>query len=262
MRVLRPGMEGKDVEAWELFLRGQGNYWLEVDGKYDEGAVEATRTFQSQNSLVADGVAGSQTFAVAQKRYGFNPFDDSAYEGEDGPNWPGKPDFSPLGNNEARAAVFGAFSYIPAPIQGMPEAIRITDGWAAKNIVSVEIPQIAGLKGTGGASRFQFHRLAAQQIQDFFKAVEAEGLMDHLMSWGGSYAPRFIRGSRTSLSNHAFGSAFDLNVPWNGLGVQPALKGKMGSVRELVPLAHRFGLYWGGHFPRQDGMHFEVAKLL
>jgi hypothetical protein len=62
--------------------------------------------------------------------------------------------------------------------------------------------------------------------------------------------------------SNCFGSAFDINVPWNGLGVQPALKGKMGSVRELVPLAHRFGLYWGGHFQRQDGMHFEVAKLL
>lgn len=36
-----------------------------------------------------------------------------------------------------------------------------------------------------------------------------------------------------------------------------------GCVFELVPLAHQFGFYWGGHFKtRRDGMHFEVAKPL
>jgi len=28
-----------------------------------------------------------------------------------------------------------------------------------------------------------------------------------------------------------------------------------------VPIAHDHGFYWGGHFSRSDGMHFEVAKL-
>jgi hypothetical protein len=64
------------------------------------------------------------------------------------------------------------------------------------------------------------------------------------------------------LSNHAFGSAFDINAGQNGLGRIPAAVGAYGSVRELVPIAHRFGFYWGGHFSRADGMHFEVAKLL
>ena len=34
-----------------------------------------------------------------------------------------------------------------------------------------------------------------------------------------------------------------------------------GCVRELVPIAHDHGFYWGGHFTRQDGMHFELARL-
>jgi hypothetical protein len=54
----------------------------------------------------------------------------------------------------------------------------------------------------------------------------------------------------------------DLNVAWNRLGTVPALKGKTGSLRELVPIANELGIYWGGHFAgRPDGMHFEVAQV-
>ena len=60
------------------------------------------------------------------------------------------------------------------------------------------------------------------------------------------------------LSNHAFGTAFDINVQWNPL---EALPGRTGCVFELVPMAHRHGFYWGGHFSRRDGMHFEVARV-
>jgi hypothetical protein len=73
--------------------------------------------------------------------------------------------------------------------------------------------------------------------------------------------PRFIRGSHSVLSNHAYGTAFDINAPWNALGVRPALVGKPGSVRELVPLAAEHGFAWGGHFrTRPDGMHFELVR--
>jgi hypothetical protein len=42
----------------------------------------------------------------------------------------------------------------------------------------------------------------------------------------------------------------------------PALVGQKGSVREIVPIANEFGFYWGGHFTRKDGMHFEIAKIV
>lgn len=90
---------------------------------------------------------------------------------------------------------------------------------------------------------------------------EKEGLLDRVLSYGGTFVPRFIRGSKTQLSNHTFGSAFDINVPQNMLATMPALVGKKGSVRELVPIANKHGFYWGGHFTRLDGMHFEVAQL-
>ena len=35
----------------------------------------------------------------------------------------------------------------------------------------------------------------------------------------------------------------------------------LGIGMAMVPFAHDYGFYWGGHFSRHDGMHFEVARL-
>jgi len=32
-------------------------------------------------------------------------------------------------------------------------------------------------------------------------------------------------------------------------------------VRELVPITHKWGFWWGGHFNTPHSMHFEVAVL-
>jgi hypothetical protein len=91
---------------------------------------------------------------------------------------------------------------------------------------------------------------------------ERADLLDRILSYDGSFVPRFIRGSATQLSNHAFGSAFDINADENRLGTRPPLAGARGSTRELVPLANKHGFYWGGHFStRPDGMHFEIAFI-
>ena len=65
-----------------------------------------------------------------------------------------------------------------------------------------------------------------------------------------------------TLSNHAWGTAFDINAALNPRGTVPVFRGQPGSVRELVPRANDLGFYWGGHFSRRDGMHFEVARVL
>jgi D-alanyl-D-alanine carboxypeptidase len=75
------------------------------------------------------------------------------------------------------------------------------------------------------------------------------------------FEPRFVRGSTATLSNHSFGSAFDINSKWNERGHRPALVGEKGSTLELVPIAHKWGFWWGGHFTTPDGMHFEVAVV-
>lgn len=257
MRVLRQGLYGDDVRAWETFLVGQGYYAVDVDGKFDEHTQEATESFQNSVGLKEDGVVGMQTYGAAA-RFGFDLLEDDD-ESRQGPNWPPVPDFlRPLRNDAERAAVFGRFSFRPSPVPGNREAITITDGWAQKNIVMVEIPQLAGVKGAG--TKVPFHRDVADHVRELFATWEKEGLLHLVMTWGGSWAPRFIRGSSSILSNHAYGSAFDVNVPWNGLGVRPALVGQTGTVRPLVPVANDLGWYWGGHFStRADGMHLERA---
>jgi peptidoglycan hydrolase-like protein with peptidoglycan-binding domain len=257
MRVIRPGDDGPDVEAWQRFLRGQDAADLEVDGKYGGPTLAFTKAFQGAHGLVPDGVIGPRTFAAAQT-LGFNPgFTDDSPD-ENGPNWPAPPALQAL-SAQQRQETFGAFQFEPAPTSDNAEAIRILGDWVKLNIESVEIPQLSEL--TRGRP-LSLHRLAAPVFTRFFAELEAAGLSHGILQFGGAFVPRFIRGSRTHLSPHAHGSAIDLNVPWNRLGTTPALRGKHGSVRELVQIANACGLYWGGHFTkRPDGMHFEVARL-
>ena len=43
-------------------------------------------------------------------------------------------------------------------------------------------------------------------------------------------------------------------------GEVPAQVGERGCIRELVEIANAHGWFWGGHFSRQDAMHFELGK--
>lgn len=92
-------------------------------------------------------------------------------------------------------------------------------------------------------------------IEEFNNLIEPidGGVFD---DW--SYAYRNIRGSEIVISNHASGTAIDLNSTVHPLG-------KVGTfdsakVPMLRALAKKYGLKWGGDFKsRKDEMHFEVA---
>jgi hypothetical protein len=258
MRTLYVGLIGVDVGRWQQFLLGiDPNSKIVEDGVFGEQTKLETQAFQRSVDLLPDGTVGPMTMGKAMTM-GFDPLHDVRLD-ESGPNWPAPPLKGPLVGSD-RDKLFGNFAYRAAPIATNPEAIVITDKWATNNIVIVDIPQLKGIAGNG---KVLFHKLAASQIQRTFAMWESEGLLDHVLTWGGSWAPRFIRGSRTYLSNHAWGTAFDINVQWNMLGTRPALKGVKGSVRELVQIANQNGLYWGGHFQgRRDGMHFECFEIV
>ena len=77
--------------------------------------------------------------------------------------------------------------------------------------------------------------------------------------WG--YANRPVRGSTSSISNHASGTAMDLNATRHPLGVPISRTFTTAQVRAI---RHRLKLYhgrvdWGGEWSRPDGMHFELA---
>lgn len=259
MRVLRLGVNGDDVRRWQNFLLGQSLYQGEADGFFGPATRQATIDFQRRHSLHSDGTVGDKTYGTAMQ-LGYSVVSDPMNIEPTGINWPPPPDFGPLVTHAQKEQAFGVMHYAPAPTPTNREAIRITNDWDRQNMTLVDTPALGRHLGT---HRVYFHRAAAYQLQMLFDAWEREGLIHHVLSWGGSYVPRFVRGSTTYLSNHAYGTAFDINMAWNGLGVRPALVGEKGSVRELVPLANDWGFYWGGHFGgRLDGMHFEVARLI
>lgn len=258
--ALRLGSQGDLVRAWQSFLLGQHFDPGGLDGVFGDKTTVATKAFQNREGLPVDGVAGRQTILRATQ-LGFELIEEPAADAS-GSNFPPRPDFPPLVGTPARQAVFGRFDFVPEPRPDNKERIRILGTWADDNIVAVPIPQLRLALGAGAPASMRFHRLAARQLQDLWSDWERAGLLSRLLSFDGSFVPRFIRGSTTVLSNHAFGSAFDVNAKQNPLGARPPLVGERGSTRELVPIATRHGFYWGGHFgSRPDGMHFEVAVL-
>lgn len=253
--VLKRGSTGEAVERWQQFLIGLEILKDVADGRFGELTEEATKTYQTSKGLKADGTVGAKTYAKAIED-GFDVI-------ELDPNFPDKPDFPPLLSTASRQAIFGKFSFVADPTPSNPERINILSTWKQDNITSVYIPELIGITGAPSSGKIEFHHLAEPQLNGLWAAWKAKDLIKLVLTFDGSFVPRFIRGSRTVLSNHAFGSAFDINFQWNKLGQTPALLDQKGSIRLLVPIANDYGFYWGGHFSsRKDGMHFEVAKLL
>lgn len=292
------GAYGAHVGRIQNFLRGGDHYLLKVDDDFGKGTEGAVRSYQTAEGLPVTGVIDNATFAamLADRMYFLGPnvpapapapvvtppvvgtpttplptvpgavdVPDSIVTGlptilkTDA--YPPKAPFRPLTGNDQRGAIFGKYSYVSAGTSANPEAIRITGNWEEENIVTIDIPELS--EATGGKyTRMRVHRRAAYAFKATWAAWKEAGLLKLIKSYEGAFVARYVRGSRTSLSNHAFGSAFDINYYWNQLGRVPAYAGSEGSIRELVPLAHKFGLYWGGHFDRRDGMHFEVAIIL
>src|SRR5690606_27187157 len=78
-------------------------------------------------------------------------------------------------------------------------------------------------------------------------------------NWG--YAERTVRGSSTTLSNHASGTALDLNAPKHPLGTDPRANftaAQLQAIRAIVDFCEGV-VRWGGDYTgRKDGMHFEI----
>ncbi|MDN3676280.1 M15 family metallopeptidase [Flavobacterium paronense] len=257
MKLLQLGSRSAAVKKWHYFLIGQGLYHGSAHGIFDWATHTATIAFQKKQGLVPDGVVGNLTVAAAML-LGFGVVVDVRND-TSGANYPSKPDFPPLVTNAEREALFGKIAFKATPLPNNPEHFDITNRWDRDNLVTVTVPQLIPLKGS---ATVYFHKKGAKQLKQLWSDWQKAGLLPLVLTWDGGYNPRFVRGSQTVLSNHAFGTAFDINFAWNKLGTVPALMGQKGSVRQLVAIAHKNGFYWGGHFTRKDGMHFELAKII
>ena len=95
-----------------------------------------------------------------------------------------------------------------------------------------------------------------QRIMDRLK--ESDPDIHAKVGTAGAICARFIRGSRTSVSNHSWGTAIDLTLEGQ---LDPFADG--GTQFGLLILAEYFndeGWYWGATYGREDSMHFEVGE--
>ena len=126
------------------------------------------------------------------------------------------------------AAVVGTFIYT---VLGGGR-IAPEDDWVSTHISTESVP----ILGQMTCNRAIFPQLRAALTE-----IEERGLADeiHVDEYAGCYYPRFIAGT-TTLSNHAFGLAFDLNVPGNQ-------RGTVGEIdRTVVSIFETWGFGWGG----------------
>lgn len=75
----------------------------------------------------------------------------------------------------------------------------------------------------------------------------------------GMLCARLVRNSKTSISNHSWGTAIDLNL--NGVLDQRGDKKRTTQVglARIAPIFNRHKWHWGAGFPVEDAMHFELS---
>jgi hypothetical protein len=76
----------------------------------------------------------------------------------------------------------------------------------------------------------------------------------------GMLCARFVRGSTTAISNHAWGTAIDLTLAGR-LDARGDGKVQVGLTR-IAPIFNAHGWYWGAGFGTEDAMHFEASDGL
>ena len=260
---------GADVCLWQKFLIAQGFSLPHsgADGQFGSETVQATRNFQTKQGIPSSGALDPRTQSAAVA-LGFVPQDSGARPSLSDPatqtaSFPPRPGDLESPSVDQQQTRFGPIVFHMANDPAAPERIVITNEFTEAKIVSVHLPQLANMTDGPLSLSIQWNRLAAPQLIGLWSAWDQAGLLSRVKTWEGSFAPRCVRGHIGELSNHAFGTAFDINFPWNVLGTVPALVGARGCVRELVSIANQFGFFWGGHFTnRLDGNHFEVSRAM
>jgi peptidoglycan hydrolase-like protein with peptidoglycan-binding domain len=257
--IIKLNDRGIQVQMWQTLLIKLGFAPGKVDGVFGAKTLGETHTFQEIFKLNRNGKVDDFSFILAchkAKEKGLSEQEKKILE-----YYPSKPNFSSLSKIEIEN-IFGEFKYEVYDNGN----IKILDNYERENIVNVYIRQLDGIKipyaNSYSRGNIRFHKKAKEQLIAFFNTVQKEKLNKLILTYEGSFNPRFIRGSKYRLSTHSFGIAFDINKKWNDLNKIPANIGEQGSIRELVHIANNYGFYWGGHFSRLDGMHFEIAKLL
>jgi hypothetical protein len=120
--------------------------------------------------------------------------------------------------------------------------------WVAEHITTETVP----ILGSVTCNEVMFPQLKAALQEVIDRGLESA---IHPDQFAGCFYPRFIAGS-TTLSNHAFGLALDINAVENGRGTAGRLP------RGVVEAFQKWGFTWGGDWQYTDPMHFEMNSVV
>ena len=136
--------------------------------------------------------------------------------------------------------------------------MKSSNGWPASKIraeIGIESFPVPGTKIKLACAKSVAPLLVgfAAEFHELIEPIDEGGLDD----WG--YAFRDVRGVPGKLSNHASGTAVDLNATRHILGKAGTFPAE--KVPMLKALVKKYSLTWGGsdNWRRKDEMHFEVA---
>jgi len=134
------------------------------------------------------------------------------------------------------------------------------NGWPAsqdKAAIGIEDPKVPGtnVDFPQGIRKGDVTTILMYVAEQFHKHVEP--LVDG-DCWGYFY--KFIEGS-TTVSNHASGTALDLNAPKHPMGKAGTFNAsQVAKIREILAFCEG-AVRWGGDYSvRKDEMHFEINK--
>jgi hypothetical protein len=267
--TLEKNSESQDVRIIQTLLAGLGYISLsEMTGELDIKTMQGIKQFGSKSNVAVDvnkPLSKEVIDLFYEYQFGAQDYEQTSRSTSivgvsDSTEWPPEPnDLTNL--TVAKAEVlYGKIEWKRAK----GDNIIITNNFK-DNIITIDLPQLAKIQNPT-STKIRCHKLAADPIRKLWQEWEDLGFLDKIENWMGCFYPRTVRpkdkskGPRPTLSNHAFGVAFDINTLSNGYGVMPPVVGQKGSIRELVPIANKLGFYWGGHFKHRDGMHFELVN--
>ncbi|WP_406029597.1 M15 family metallopeptidase [Nocardioides sp. NBC_00163] len=126
--------------------------------------------------------------------------------------------------------------------------ITPASSWVSSHIVTAQVPILGSVT---------CNKVMIPQLRAALQEVVDRGLAKKInpSQYAGCFYPRFIANT-TQLSNHAFGTAVDLNTAGNQRGTV----GEMD--RTVVSIFERWGFTWGGNWKWTDPMHFEMNRIV
>lgn len=109
-----------------------------------------------------------------------------------------------------------------------------------------------------GAIRVTMIRPALDSLERVLAELQkSEPEIHAALGTAGAVCARLIRGSRSAVSNHSWGTAIDLKLQNQLDGFADG--GTQFGLLLLAELFNKEGWFWGATYSREDSMHFEVG---